>query len=126
MQIFDLTQLRNVDPNNPQTFPNTAYYNNGVNSAHNIAINEDTGYAYIVGSYAPMADPTLSTSVILLSPTYAGEYGGDAIRHDIQVVIYHGPDSDYTGHEIAVGSNEDTVTILDVTNKKQYYVDFAE
>jgi choice-of-anchor B domain-containing protein len=39
------------------------------------------------------------------------------MTHDAQVVSYNGPDSDYTGKEIYVGSNEDEVVILDVTDK---------
>lgn len=37
--------------------------------------------------------------------------------HDVQVVIYNGPDAKYKGKEIAFASNEDTVTIWDVTDK---------
>lgn len=48
MQVFDLTQLRNV-VNPPVTFSNTAHYSQFGN-AHNIAINEDSGYAYAVGT----------------------------------------------------------------------------
>ena len=48
MQVFDLTRLRNVS-NPPQTFTsNTRYTEFG--NAHNIVINEDSGYAYIVGA----------------------------------------------------------------------------
>ena len=48
MQVFDLTRLRSV-PNPPVTFNNDAHYN-GFGRAHNIVINEDTGYAYAVGT----------------------------------------------------------------------------
>ncbi len=41
----------------------------------------------------------------------------DGYTHDAQVVIYNGPDTDYTGREIYVGSNEDRVVIVDVTDK---------
>ncbi|ROO60840.1 choice-of-anchor B domain-containing protein [Micromonospora sp. Llam0] len=47
MQVFDLTRLRSVG--SPQTFTADAHYNRFGNS-HNIAINEQTGYAYAVGS----------------------------------------------------------------------------
>jgi choice-of-anchor B domain-containing protein len=50
------------------------------------------------------------------NPTLAGCYGGDGYTHDIQCVVYAGPDADYTGREICVASNEDTVTVLDVTD----------
>ena len=45
------------------------------------------------------------------------EGGFDGYAHDAQVVTYNGPDSDYTGKEIAFASNEDHVEIVDVTNK---------
>jgi len=48
MQVFDLTNLRNVE-NAPTTFDADARYT-GIGSAHNIVINEDTGFAYIVGT----------------------------------------------------------------------------
>ena len=47
MQVFDLTRLRNV-PSPPATFTEDAWYNQ-IGSAHNIVIDEETGYAYIVG-----------------------------------------------------------------------------
>ena len=42
---------------------------------------------------------------------------GSGYTHDAQVVVYDGPDSDYTGKEIYIGSNEDKVVIVDVTDK---------
>jgi choice-of-anchor B domain-containing protein len=47
MQVFDLAQLLSV-ASPPVTFPATTHYNN-VGNAYNIAINEDTGFAYILG-----------------------------------------------------------------------------
>ena len=47
MQVFDLTQLRGVTE--PTNFSETAHYDR-VGQSHNIAINEDTGFAYIVGN----------------------------------------------------------------------------
>lgn len=37
--------------------------------------------------------------------------------HDVECVIYDGPDKDYTGREICFGSNEEAVVIYDVTDK---------
>ena len=48
MQGFDLSRLRNV-ANRPATFEADAHYD-GIASAHNIVINEQTGFAYAVGS----------------------------------------------------------------------------
>ena len=50
-------------------------------------------------------------------PTAAGGYANDAYSHDAQVITYNGPDTDYTGKEILIGSNENEVVIVDVTNK---------
>ncbi|MDR9416130.1 MAG: choice-of-anchor B family protein, partial [Gracilimonas sp.] len=48
MQVLDLTELRDFD-GEPMLFEETTIYRN-VNSVHNIVINEDTGFAYAVGS----------------------------------------------------------------------------
>lgn len=115
MQVFDLTRLRNVT-NPPENFNEDAHYN-GFGSAHNIVINEDTGYAYAVGTstfnggahFIDISNPT--------NPVAAGGYSLDGYTHDAQVVTYTGPDSDYAGREIYMGSNEDNIVIVDVTDK---------
>ena len=48
LQIFDLTQLRSV-ASPPATFTETAHYD-GFGNAHNIVINEESGFAYAVGT----------------------------------------------------------------------------
>jgi len=50
-------------------------------------------------------------------PKFAGCYSDDGYVHDTQCVIYDGPDSQYTGQEICFCYNEDTLTIVDVTDK---------
>ena len=115
MQVFDLTRLRNVS-NAPEIFTEDAHYN-GLGSSHNIVINEETGYAYSVGDntysggahFIDISDP--------LNPIAAGGYSDDGYTHDAQVVIYNGPDTDYTGREIYIGSNKEKVVIVDVTDK---------
>jgi len=115
MQVFDLTRLKNVS-NAPEIFNEDAHYD-GFGSSHNIVINEETGYAYSVGDntysggahFIDVSDP--------LNPIAAGGYSDDGYTHDAQVVIYNGPDTDYTGKEIYIGSNEDKVVIVDVTDK---------
>ena len=52
-----------------------------------------------------------------LNPKSLGGYSLDGYTHDAQVITYNGPDIDYTGREILVGSNANKVVILDVTNK---------
>ncbi len=47
LQIFDLTNLRGVT--SPQTFATTAF-DTTFRNAHNLAINEESGHAYVVAS----------------------------------------------------------------------------
>ncbi len=115
MQVFDLTQLRSVS-NPPATFSNTAHYN-GFGNAHNIVINEGSGFAYGVGSNMCAGGLHMIDISDPLNPTDAGCYSGDGYTHDAQCVMYTGPDAQHTGKEICVNSNEDTITIADVTNK---------
>ena len=115
MQVFDLTRLRNV-ANPPETFTEDAHYN-AFGSAHNIVINEETGFAYAVGTGTYNGGAHFINITNPLSPTPAGGYAGSGYTHDAQVIIYDGPDADYQGQEIYVGSNENQVVIVNVTNK---------
>ena len=114
MQVFDLTKLRNVS-NPPETFTSDTIFDS-VGSCHNIFINEDTGIAYLVGC-SNGGGPIFVDISSPENPTYLGEYTTDGYSHDAHVITYDGPDTDYTGKEIYVGSNEDQVVILDVTDK---------
>ncbi len=115
MQVFDLTRLRNV-ANPPATFSEDAHYN-GFGRAHNIVINEDTGYAYAVGTSTFNGGPHFINIQNPVNPIADGGYALDNYSHDAQVVTYNGPDTDYTGREILVGSNENAVVIVDITDK---------
>jgi choice-of-anchor B domain-containing protein len=137
MQVFDLTQLRNVT-SPPQTFNETAHYNN-VSRTHTIAINEETGYAYLAGSRpaagrTPGVDTcsdsvTDSTGKLVgrglhvvdirnpAAPAFAGCVDEDGYTHETQCVIYRGPDAQHQGREVCLSANENTLTIIDVTNK---------
>ena len=115
MQVFDLTRLRGRTT--PTTFAaDTVYKRFG--SAHNIFINEDTGFAYSIGSNSCAGGPHIVDIRQPKRPRFAACYGGDGYTHDIQCIAYDGPDSRFSGREICFASNEDTVTILDLTNKK--------
>jgi len=100
----------------PQTFTEDAHYNK-FGPAHNIAINEDTGFAYAIGSDTCSAGPHMVNIQTPKAPTSAGCVSEDGYTHDTQCVVYKGPDTTYTGREICVNSNEDTITIVDVTDK---------
>jgi choice-of-anchor B domain-containing protein len=115
MQVFDLTQLRNVT-SPPATFSNTAHYA-GFSTAHNIAINTDTGIAYAVGANVCSGGLHMVDISNPTSPTQVGCYNADGYTHDVQCVVYSGPDTAHTGKEICFASNEDTLTIVDVSAK---------
>tara|TARA_R110002051_G_scaffold3395_1_gene18330 strand:+ start:100127 stop:101542 length:1416 start_codon:yes stop_codon:yes gene_type:complete len=115
MQVFDLTRLRDVT-NPPENFTEDAHYD-GFGKAHNIVINEDTGYAYGVGTTTFSGGPHFVNIQDPLNPIAAGGYAQDSYSHDAQVVTYNGPDTDYTGREILIGSNADIVALVDITDK---------
>jgi choice-of-anchor B domain-containing protein len=120
MQVFDLTRLRGVTTKQTWTEDNWV---GGFGQAHNLAINEASNTAYVVGARRDVtACPGVAGGPIIfdlsdpLHPQLAGCYGGDGYTHDVHCVTYHGPDTDYTGREICSASNEDTVTVLDATD----------
>ncbi|MDA0875465.1 MAG: choice-of-anchor B family protein [Bacteroidetes bacterium] len=126
MQIFDLHRLRDVGE--PQTFTEDAIYR-GVFSTHNLFINEETGFAYAVGSDSGgetcggalhMADLKKNP----LEPEFVGCFNeprtgrnGSGATHDVQCVVYRGPDADYAGQEICLSANGTALSIADVTDK---------
>jgi len=115
MQIFDLTQLRSVVAP-PVTFVETAHYDD-FGSSHNLVINEDTGYAYSVGTGTCSAGPHFIDLADPAAPVYAGCHIENLYTHDAQCVIYDGADPDYIGREICLNSNENSINIIDVNDK---------
>ncbi len=128
MQVFDLTGLRGVK-GAPVTFEETAVYDvGGDGNTHNMNINEETGYAYLVGTSTCNSGLHMVDISQPSSPTFAGCFGDHGYIHDTQCVIYEGPDRDYRGREICFNSAaefvgptiediENTVSIVDVTDK---------
>jgi choice-of-anchor B domain-containing protein len=116
MQVFDLTRLRGHTGPPALLTPDAVY--DKFSNAHNIAINTDTGYAYAVGTNT-CNDGGLHMIDIQQpqDPTFAGCFGQDGYTHDVECVVYHGPDGRFRGREICFASNEDTLTIVDVTDK---------
>ncbi len=127
VQVFDLTQLRDVE-DAPITFEETAIYP-GIASAHNIVINEETGFGFVVG--ANSGGETCGGGLHMLdlrqpaAPSFAGCFADPntgrtktGYSHDAQCVIYSGPDIQYSGREICLGSNETAMSIADVTDKE--------
>jgi choice-of-anchor B domain-containing protein len=121
LQVFDLTHLRGRTTN--QVFTPDAI-NGDFGSSHNIVANEDTNFIYVVGARQERNYPQVCAGGLLvidvsdpLNPTTVGCFGGDGYVHDAQCVIYHGPDARYQGHELCFCFNEDSLTIVDVSDK---------
>jgi choice-of-anchor B domain-containing protein len=120
MQVFDLTQLLDVQ-NAPVEFTETAHVPFG--SSHNIVMNEETGYLYVVGTSRDLTLGDCGGGLLMFDvsnpsePRRVGCYSGDGYTHDAQCVIYRGPDEVHRGKELCFAYNEDTITVVDVTNK---------
>ena len=93
------------------------YFLNG-GYAENIIINEDSGFAYIVGT-------KFCTGLLIYnintprSPSYAGCFNEVENFFDAQCVNYNGSDENYRGREICFASKPDRLTIIDVTEKQK-------
>ncbi len=125
MQVFDLTRLRGLTE--PQVFDVDFLYT-GIASSHNIVMNEETGFAYAVGVSG--GGETCGGGLHMIDvrspkePKFAGCFSdgetgrsGTGYSHDAQCVSYIGPDPDYQGREICIGSNETALSFSDVTDK---------
>lgn len=125
LQIFDLTQLRDV-ANPPVTFSETNHYD-GFGPGHNLWVNAATASLYVARTDTC---PTLTMFDISqpLNPVPNGpnddsvpgcfiDEPTDKLISDAECVLYHGPDADYAGHEICVIGSDATLSIADVTNK---------
>ncbi|MSR05900.1 MAG: choice-of-anchor B family protein [Gemmatimonadetes bacterium] len=128
MQVFDLTQLRKAPARTggkPMAYAPTVTYDK-VGSVHGVVVNEESGFAYLVGSgqsdcnaalhMVDMHDPT--------HPAYAGCFADslsgrsrNGYIHDAQCVMYRGPDSRYAGREVCIAAAETGISIQDVTDK---------
>jgi choice-of-anchor B domain-containing protein len=127
MQVFDLTRLRGVT--SPATFRADAEYHGpglgasggfALGNAHNLAVDEATGFAYLVGSstcdgglhMVDVRDPR--------RPAFAGCFRATGYVHDSQCVVYRGPDAAHAGREVCFDSNagRSSLGIVDVTDKR--------
>jgi choice-of-anchor B domain-containing protein len=115
MQVFDLMQLP-ATSSAPVTYEETAHFGQ-FGSAHNIALNEETGYAYPVGAFEFNGGPIFINIQDPANPVPAGGYAEDGYTHDAQIVVYNGPDTEHVGKEVCFASNENTLTIIDISDK---------
>ncbi len=138
MQIFDMKTLRGLTADPARRFTATGTYR-GFGSAHAVVVTEGAGappIVYAVGSRElltrslPAACTAPGFHAVNLAdpanPVFAGcfsDVNKDAApvtapgyTHDAQCMVYRGTDTDYTGRQICFASNEDVVTIFDVTD----------
>jgi choice-of-anchor B domain-containing protein len=126
--IFELTQLDGMGAESADfTLTEDARYDGeGYIRAHNISINEETGFAYLTGaSKNPGIDPDFTDDGVIildltvpLAPVEVAQIR-NIDSHDAQIVSYIGPDVSHQGKEIAVIFNgtDLEVGIYDVTDK---------
>ena len=118
INILELNQLDDMGPAPHPSFPifpDAVFNAGGYNSAHNIFVNQKTGFAYVLGveltdgetacDGQPFHPSRFNTLILDLKPNplnpeivaCLADFG----EHDIYVVNYWGPDRDYRGREIA-------------------------
>jgi len=127
MQVFDLTRLRDWSGSFELYEPDVLYTN--IASAHNIVINENTGFAYTVGNSS--GGETCGGALHMIdinepkNPTFVGCFNdpatgsqGSGSTHDAQCVTYSGPDTEHQGKEICVGANGTAISVADVSDKE--------
>jgi choice-of-anchor B domain-containing protein len=117
LQVFDLAQLRTITASEPLTLTEISHYDVFSNS-HNIVINEESGFAYAVGTETCGGGLHIIDIRQPAQPVAAGCYDEDGYIHDAQCVIYRGPDSDYQGKEICFNAAVTELTVVDVTDKQ--------
>ena len=136
MQVFDLTKLRGVS--SPQTFSEDAAYSYILKGTESFLETRPDAPAQRAGQHPQHLDQR-GVGLRLLdrhvhvrrrrshiidirdpkNPTFAGCVSEDGYTHDNQCVNYRqsDPDPAFRGREICFDSNEDSLTIQDVTDK---------
>jgi choice-of-anchor B domain-containing protein len=98
MQVVDLQALLSLPLDQVTEVEPVAYYT-GFGNAHNIAMNEETGFAYGVGTSTFGGGLHIIRVDDPANPILAGSFNG-YYSHDVHPVVYHGPDLDYQGREM--------------------------
>ncbi|HVS16711.1 MAG TPA: choice-of-anchor B family protein [Thermoanaerobaculia bacterium] len=114
LQVFDLRRLRGAAPGAVFS-PDRVY--DGFGSAHNVAIDEASGFAYVLGSDACAGGLHMLDLAVPGDPRFAGCFAEDGYTHDAQCVVYRGPSARHRGRQLCFAANEDTLTVVDVTDK---------
>ncbi|KXX74773.1 hypothetical protein MMYC01_208311 [Madurella mycetomatis] len=132
VQIFDMSKLVDVNPENPIVFSNerdlTGFWTEGLplGRSHNVLTNEERNYGVATG-FQPRTGPLRAGLVFFdltdpSNPKTMGGTGADGYVHDAQCLVYKGPDEKYQGRDICYGYDEDSLTIFDVSDKENVSV----
>lgn len=117
LQVFDLSQ---IDPPTRQVSLVGSITQSGLNTVHNLTLNEASGYLYLCGANIGSGRLIAMSLANPASPVIVGQMVQSTYVHDAQVVNYtEGP---YAGREIAFcfcGSAG--LKIVDVTNKSNMF-----
>jgi len=126
MQVFDLTRLRGVT--SPRTWTADAEYAGPglgasagffLTNTHNIAIDEETGFAYLVGTSTCRGGLHMIDVRNPRRPIFAGCFDETGYIHDTQCVVYRGPDAAFQGREVCFNAGAtDSFSVVDVTDKR--------
>ncbi|GAA2518137.1 choice-of-anchor B family protein [Pilimelia columellifera] len=116
IQVFDLHKLRGLSA--PQTFTADAHFS-GLTNSHTLWINEKTGFLYVSGANTCKKGLTIYDIKSPLQLKHAACYDKEVYSHEAVVVNYDGPDTRFTGREIAFNytGQGKKFQILDVTDK---------
>ena len=117
LQIVDLNSLLTLPLDQVTQLEPDGFYG-GFGNAHNIMINEETGYAYPIGTSTFSGGLHILDLAEPLNPVLVGSYDG-AYSHDVHPIVYTGPDADYYGREMVICFNGyGGVAIVDAEDKE--------
>jgi choice-of-anchor B domain-containing protein len=123
IQVFDLTRLRDIDPEDaPVTVDADAVYEE-ISNAHDIAINEDTGFAYAVGATGGAIGELPNVVTIDAPSSAAGTYQAagasfgaapdeTGVTGDV-VLVNDGEGTTTDGCQALVGFPADSIALVD-------------
>lgn len=116
LQIVDLEALMDLSTDELTQLEPDGFYG-GFGNAHNIMINEETGYAYAIGTSTYSGGLHILDLSEALEPVLVGAYDA-AYSHDVHPIVYQGPDEDYFGREIVICFNGYSgISIVDAEDK---------
>lgn len=120
VEVYDLTKFDAFDCTEPGFTPGFYEPDHVVSDhgySHNVIVNTESGRLYTVGAVTCNGGLNIfDLNEDKLRPKFLGCAESDGYTHDAQCVTYTGPDSRYTGREICVAFNEETLTLWDVTD----------